>query len=148
MDGITIGGNKRFVTQTKRALGLLKTRSNRIYKNVVLPYVKKIKAHKTSGMNVFAKVPTYEVGSKTAFASSRWYASTIAHDAYHSKLYSDYKNKHAGRVPRKAFASQKAELQCIKFQIKVAKKIGVSAADIRHLKSLDGSHAKLRKINW
>lgn len=148
MDGLIIEGNRQFVGQTKKALKLLKTRSNLIYKSTVLPYIKKIKLHKTSGMNVFAKMPTYEVANQTAFSSLKWYASTMAHDAYHSKLYFDYKKKHKGQVPRKAFANQKSESRCIKFQIKVAKKIGASAADIKYLKSLDGSHAKLSKINW
>ncbi len=147
-DGIVIEGNGRFVAQTKRALGLLKTKSNCIYKNTILPHIKKIKLHKTSGMNVFAKVPAYEVGKQTAFSSLKWYASTIAHDAYHSKLYFDYKNKHGGRVPRYVFASPEAEKKCIKLQIKVAKKIGASVVDIKYLKSLDGSHAKLKKIDW
>ncbi len=147
-DGIVIEGNKQFVTQTQKALKLLKARSNLIYKSIVLPYIKKIKLHKTSGMNMFAKLPTYEVGKQTAFSSLKWYASTITHDAYHSKLYFDYKTKHAGRVPRKVFASQKAEQKCIKFQIKVAKKIGASAVDIKYLGSLEGSHAKLKKIDW
>ena len=148
MDGMAIEGDERFIAQTKRALGLLKTKSNSVYKNMVLPYIKKIKAHRTSGMNVFAKVPTYEVGKRTAFSPLKWYASTIAHDAYHSKLYFDYRSKHKGRVPRQVFASPKAERKCIKFQIKVAEKIGASAADIKYLESLDGSHAKLAEISW
>jgi len=148
IDGIVIEGNKKFLIQTRKALSLLKKSVPLLYRRIILTGIKKIKLHKTSGMNLFAKIPTYEVSERTAFSSLKWYASTIAHEAYHSKLYFDYKNKHKGQVPRKVFASAEAELQCIKFQTKVAKRIGAPAADIKYLKSLDGSHAKLEKIDW
>ena len=148
MDGIQINGNKKFVFQTKKALRVLKSKSSATYTRVVLKYVKKIKSHKISGMNVFARVPTYEVGIPTAFESLKWYASTIAHDAYHSKLYFDYKKKHKRSVPRRVYAGVRAELICIKFQIKVGRKIGLAGSKIKYLKTLDGSHAKFRKITW
>lgn len=145
---IIIEGDNKFVTQTQKVLSLLKKSVPRFYKQIIPTGIKKIKPHRTSGMNVFAKVPTYEVGKRTAFSPLKWYASTIAHDAYHSKLYFDYRSKHKGRVPRQVFASPKAERKCIKFQIKVAEKIGASAADIKYLESLGGSHAKLAEISW
>lgn len=145
---IAVSGNERFVQTTERALKLLKTKVPKVYEEVVLPFVKKIKLAQTSGMNLFAKIPTFEVSEETAFRSLRWYSSTIAHEAFHSKLYFDYKNNHRGKVPRKIYASQNAEVKCIRFQIKTAEKIGASIQDIKYLKSLDGSHANLLKIDW
>lgn len=148
IDGIIVEGNKKFLTQTKKALSLLRKSVPFLYKRVILTGIKKIRPHKTSGMNVFAKIPTFEVGETTAFYSLKWYASVMAHEACHSKTYFGYKKKYKKRVPIKVYKSQKAELECIKFQIKVAKQIKLSILDIKYLESLDGSHAKLSKISW
>lgn len=147
-ESLVLEGDKKFLVQTRRAIRLLKTKMPREFRKIVLPYVAKIKLHKSSGMNLWAKVPTYEVGKETAFYSLKWYASTIVHDAYHAKLYFDYKRKHKGRVPVKVYKSQAAELKCLKAQISIARKLNMSKADIDYLKSLDGSYAKLAQVNW
>ena len=147
-DSLIIEGDQRFILWTKQALRLLKLKVPSVYQRVIQKYVKKIKLTKTTGMNLFVKIPTYEVGSKTAYASLKWYASTIAHDAYHAKLYFDYKKNSSRPVPLKIYNSKQAELLCIKYQIKVGKKIGLSKLDLDYLKTLDGSHAKLKKRDW
>lgn len=148
LDSIIIEGDKKFTTQTIKALGVLKRKTPRVYNDFILKFVRKIKLYKTSGMNLFAKTPTFEVSSKTAFKSLKWYASVIAHEAYHSKLYFEYNKKNKKEVPREVYASQKAEIKCIRYQIKIGRKIGLSSADIKYIKSLDGSHSNLSQINW
>lgn len=147
-ESLALEGDKKFLAQTQKAIRLLKTKTPKEFRNIVLPHVAKIKSHKSSGMNLWAKVPTYEVGKETAFYSLKWYASTIVHDAYHAKLYFDYKKKHKGAVPAKIYKSQAAELKCLKVQISAAKKLKMPKADIDYLKSLDGGHAKLARVNW
>lgn len=146
-DELSVIGDKKFISQTVKALGLLRLKFPRIYKFLVLKYLGAVKQSSRSGMKILAKPPTFNVGQKTAYYSLKWYACAIVHDAYHSKQYFDYQKKHK-KVPIPIYFSPKAELQAIKAELKVAKKLKLPKKDIDFKKLLDGSYIYWKKKNW
>jgi hypothetical protein len=106
VNDIEIQGDEDFINKTKSALTLL-SRSNTFQE--IKKYLGKIKQHDKSGMNFYAKPPTFEVAKPTYSSNPKWYASTIAHDTYHSYLYHN-NQEHSGK---------KAEQQCTEIQLKV-----------------------------
>jgi len=76
-------------------------------------------------MSVYDEVPTYEVGVATWGHSDMWYASTIAHDGYHSVLYHEAKAKSDGNEPHaEKWIGEKAERECLEFQLSTLKELG------------------------
>lgn len=93
----------------------------------------KIEQAAHSGMLATADPPTFLMSDATAMYSLTWAAATIAHDAYHSKLYFDYKGAHPGtEVPDDAWSGTAAEAKCIKFQIAAMRRIGAAPHEIDH----------------
>lgn len=131
---IQVDGSAAFTTETNKALTLLKGAKEytEITQNVA-----KIKEHSASGMNVYANVPTYEVGQTTWQAGTLWYAGTIAHDSYHAKLYNNAKAANGGKEPAaNTWTGPAAETKCLNYQIKVLEQLVASQADIDYLKQL------------
>ena len=117
IEGIEVQGSREFVLRTQQSLQLLQSTPQFA---VVRPYFGAIRQGKRSGMDVYADPPTYEVGFPTWSHSALWYASTIAHDAYHSKLYHDYKKGHpSGEPPGEVWTGKEAERVCMNFQREV-----------------------------
>ncbi|AOW12699.1 hypothetical protein LPB72_16915 [Hydrogenophaga crassostreae] len=112
-----IVGDAQFQARVREALALLKTRDARTYV-VVTGYVGKIEQAAHSGMDATAEIPTFNMSDATAMYSVTWAAASIAHDAYHSKLYHDHKGAHPNsRVPDNIWTGNIAESKCIQFQI-------------------------------
>ena len=135
---VEIVGSDKFKRQVTKALALLKKKAPEDYK-LVATYVGRIEQGKHSGMWAYKTPPTYELADRTAFHSVMWCASTIAHDAYHSKLYHDYEKKHAS-VPNEIWTGVDAEKKGIAYQLTVMKKIGSSKREIEHVLKQDGTH--------
>jgi hypothetical protein len=76
-------GSEKFRARTRAALDLV--RRTRHYAEVSR-YVSVIQQADRSGMQADAPRPTFEVGTATWEADPIWYASTIVHDAVHSRL--------------------------------------------------------------
>jgi hypothetical protein len=71
-------------------------------------------------MKAWLAKPTFMVGTPTWSHSALWYASAIAHDAYHAKLYNDAKRRGRGRAPRiGTWTGVVAERKCLSFQKRV-----------------------------
>ena len=114
---IEVQGSPEFVKRTKEALALLQ---NARELGFVQRYIKIIKEGERSGMRAFDEKPTYEVGAATWQHSALWYAGTIAHDSYHSKLYFDAKK--GDKTPaRSDWTGAEAERNCLEYQLKVLK---------------------------
>ena len=130
--GIEILGSLDFTARTKEALKVLRlTQSFREIK----PYVSIIKEAQRSGMQVYGEKPTYEVGEKTWNHSVAWYASTIIHDGYHSKLYHEAKAKNNGNEPSpEIWSGTKAEKNCLKFQLKALEELKADEYIINYIK--------------
>jgi len=114
VEGLDLTGSPEFIAKTREALDQLKR--TKCFK-VVKQYVAIIKESETSGMEAYLARPSYGVGKRTWQAGAVWYASTIAHDAFHSKLYHDAKDKLKGKEPPEtAWTGKEAEKKCLRFQ--------------------------------
>lgn len=90
-----------------------------------------------SGMFASESPPRYAVGDVTRGGGTVWYASTIAHDAGHSKLYHDYKDTHSGElVPPDAWSGESAERTCLDAQYDALTKIGGTQAQLDDIKNV------------
>lgn len=117
--GIIIEGSSSFISRTSQAL-ILVIRAPSFA--TVRSYIGKIAESARSGMRAYADPPTYEVGRATSTSNVFWYASTIAHDSYHSKLYHDAALRHR-RVPASAWTGPAAERACNEFQIRILREL-------------------------
>jgi len=146
MDGykIDIDGSFEFKEQVSGALILLRKKSPQEYK-VIKNHIGKIEENSRSGMLPYAQPPTYQMSLKTALYSITWCAGTIAHDAYHSKLYHDYKKKYGEPIPYDSWAGFESEKKCLEFQIKTLKEINAPMEEINYCLSLDGTYGDINK---
>lgn len=134
---ITIMGDEEFTERTRNALSLIEKDAPAFYK-LVTTYIGIIQSAEKSGMRAYANPPTFEVGLRTSRASVSWYASSIVHDAYHSKLYNDYRKKNNGPVPSEIWTGRKAEDACLSVQEDFLKTIHAPEHQIRHVQN--GKH--------
>ena len=133
-EGIKINGDSTFISSTKEALSLL----------AKLPEFEIIKANiaiiemsEHSGMDAALAIPTYGVNQLTYTSVTEWYASTIAHDSYHSYLYHKNLYLNKGKEPNlDTWTGKEAEKECIGFQLKVLKKITKRQNLISYLEEL------------
>ena len=124
MAKITIGvieveGSDSFVAKTTEALTLLSKSSAFCG---ISNYLGKILEAQRSGMRANEDPPTYDVGQATWMANVIWYASTIAHDTYHSYLY-HMAGLRSAQVPEDAWKGADAEKKCNEFQVLVLKQL-------------------------
>jgi Domain of unknown function (DUF4124) len=136
-----IVGNARFQDRVREAMSLLKSRDGYTY-SVVLGYVGKIEQAPHSGMSATSNPPTFHMSDATAMDSVSWAAAAIAHDAYHSKLYFDYRGSHPGdAVPNDAWGGTISEAKCTKFQVAAMRRFGAPQYQIDHaLVNMDGHY--------
>ncbi len=136
-ENIEIIGDKNFILQTQRALALLKDKHYKAF-YMCQQYLGRIVLSSSSGVKPWEKTPTYEVGKLTAYYGLKWYAGTIAHDAFHSQLYQEYlmKNPQTKRVPDSIWLGKEAEEKCLTYQHQVLKKLGATLSMLRYLRSL------------
>ena len=138
---VEIVGAREFKAQVKKALELLRGKAPEAY-GVVVEYVKRIEQTQRSGMRANKEPPTLEMADRTTFYSLTWCAGSIAHEAYHAKLYHDYKREHPEgvSVPRQVWIGEDAERICIRHQVEVLKGIGAPKQEIAYCSALDGTH--------
>jgi hypothetical protein len=139
-----IVGDMKFEARVREALALLKANDARTYA-VVTGYVGKIEQAPHSGMNATAEIPTFHMSDATAMYSVTWAAACIAHDAYHSKLYHDYKGAHPDeRVPDNIWTGSTSETKCFKFQLAAMRRFNAPQSEIDHTAAgYQGYHANL-----
>ena len=136
-----IVGDAKFQQRVSEALSLLKRQDARTYA-VVAGYVGRIRQAAHSGMAATDDPPTFLMSDATAMYSVTWAAASIAHDAYHSKLYFDYQGAHPERhVPDNVWTGTVAEAKCTKFQIASMRRIGAAPHEIDNAAAYyDGHH--------
>ena len=97
-------------------MALIQKESSRSYA-IVTNYLSVIEVGKRSGVNVFDKV-FYASKAVSGTRETIAYASSIVHDAYHSKLYHDYRRIHKGKdVPADVFSGRQGEDKCIDAEV-------------------------------
>jgi hypothetical protein len=122
---LQIIGNADCQRDTTAAIDLLKQKDPLVYQSVS-HYIAKIVCQKDqSGVRPYEQPPTYYVGDATRTAGTIWYASTIAHDTEHAKLYEDYMAKYPGvLVPNNIWSGQDAEAICLAAQADTLSDVG------------------------
>jgi len=132
--GIEITGSPEFILKTKEAIKLLEQAPEF---ELVRPYLGAIKTAKCSGMDIYQNVLTYEVGDVTFQSPLPWYASTIAHDACHSFVYHQEKEKLGGKEPAvESWLGQEAERSCLVFQWEVLQRLTQEECMLGYLQEL------------
>ena len=136
-----IVGDSKFQDRVREALSLLKSRDGPAY-SVISGYVGRIEQSAHSGMRADSDPPTFLMSDASALYSVTWAAASIAHDAYHAKLYFDYRGAHPGSaVPADAWGGTVAEAKCTKFQVTAMRRIGAAQSEIDHaLVNSDGHY--------
>ncbi len=91
---IEIKGPEGFLEATVNALNLLRQKAPDNYQ-MIQDYLGRIECvKKGSGVYMWERPPRFIVGEKSVEVPTRIYASSIVHDAYHSKLYNDALHNH------------------------------------------------------
>lgn len=134
---INIVGDQTCIDQTNQALDLLKVKTPDDYHNVV-KYIGIIECIEAgSGMSAEENPPRYRVGKLTRDAGTIWYASTIVHDAWHSKLYHDYLDAHLGSlIPDDVWKGKNAEQQCLDVQYNALEKMSADQTTLDYVKNV------------
>lgn len=114
---VEIKGPDEFLDATVRALNLLQRKDPENYRTIQ-DYLRKIECVKRgSGVYMWERPPRFIVGEKTVEEPTRIYASSIVHDAYHSRLYNDaIRNGRSEAEALEVSTGRKAELACCKVQ--------------------------------
>jgi hypothetical protein len=134
LGAIEIVGDAEFCARTRAALELLSSAS---CFEIIRHHIARVKQGKRSGMKAWAKKPTFVVGKPTWQHSVLWYAGAIAHDAYHSKLYSQAKTASNRSQPGAAsWAGSEAEKQCLVFQRQVLIDLNAGPKTIAYIDKL------------
>ena len=146
---ILIFGPDEFMEKTEEALFLIKEKSPRSYE-LVTNYISIIQNAEKSGMRAYNNPPLFKVGSRSARSDLRWYASGIVHDAYHSKLYNDYRKKFNRKVPNEIWTGRNAENSCISVQELFLKDVGAPEYMMKHLQKMRtvDYFSDPKKRNW
>jgi hypothetical protein len=100
-------------------------------------YLAVIKEGKRSGMKAHAKRPTFVVGRPTWQHSALWYAGTIAHDAYHSKLYHEAKDPTTNKPAAECWTGTAAERKCLAFQVQVLQSLHADENTVAYVRELE-----------
>jgi hypothetical protein len=117
---LTISGTPEFVFRTNGALTLLQ-RSGDL--PLIERHIHTIREARKSGIVVYGE-PVFLVGQRTWQAPLVWYASAIAHDAYHVVLYRTAKQRSWSWLFRPgAWSGRDAERKCLTFQLQVLQKL-------------------------
>lgn len=132
---VLIDGDMKFIEKTDAALSLIKEKSPEHYK-LVKGYISIIRKGKKTGMWAQETPPFYEVAPMTSDGTLSWYASTIVHDAYHSKLFHDYLDEFGTFPPDDVWTGRKAENSCLEVQESFLRKIQAPAGEIQHVQRM------------
>ena len=135
---ISISGDAQFVRRTNEALDLIRNGPPEFYV-MVLRYMGAITQGSHSGMRVRWTPPTFMVGTPTYNSSTTWYASTIVHDAVHSRQYHQHRAATGRTVPNHVFSGMEAEMEALDVQIAFLIAIGAPTREIEHAESLIGT---------
>ena len=132
--GIKIQGSSDFVLRTREAFEKLTGTTSF---EEIRPYIAVIKEAQRSGMRAYGEQPTYEVGQPTWRHSPVWYAGTIVHDGYHSKLYLEAKATNQGHEPdAETWTGTEAEKRCLESQLQALGEMGADEHVVGYVNSL------------
>ena len=132
-----IKGDSICRSQTESALDLLKRKAPNHYR-IANQYIGEIECVEDgSGMKAWSEPPTFLAGKATREGGTSWYASTIVHDACHSKQYHDHLAENPNsRVPTNMHSGSDAEAECLTAQLDALTYIGASHHMVQHVRNV------------
>jgi hypothetical protein len=135
IDGIQVQGSEEFIKSTHQAMALL---SKRPSFEEVRPYIARIDEADSSGMEADADIPTFHVGKATWQSEPIWYASTIVHDGYHSKLYHLHRSHFLwfDNTRPEAWIGKEAEKKCLNLQLQALQELNADAETKQYVETL------------
>ena len=131
-DGIEIYGDASFVHMVDESLDILQERSPNDY-SAIRPFIGQIEQATRSSANPLNDPGTVYMSAKNALHSQTWCAGTIAHVGYRLLLYRQYAKKNGTPVPNSVWQGHQVELECLKYQLEVAKNIRAPRSEVEHL---------------
>lgn len=133
---IVIQGDEDCRNKTEEALALLQEKAGAYFGMVLenIGMVQCVEEH--SGMHVDSVLPIYHAGRETVNAGAVWYASTIVHDACHSRLYNDYLDFNGNEAPYEVWTGKEAELTCLREQYKVLIELDADEWTLQHVQNM------------
>lgn len=139
---IRIRGDSECNIQTKQALDLLKEKSIQFYKisNKYIGIVECVE--KGSGIRTWEIPARYLVGKPTREAGVIWYASTLVHEACHSRQYRE--SWPILHMLKTRVLGKNIEKECLNVQYDVLQSIGAEKYVLEHVKkSIDEEYWKV-----
>jgi hypothetical protein len=136
ISNIVIKGDDNCRNQTFAALNLLNERDLEALK-IVEKYIGTIECiDKGSGMYSWENPPRFVVGTVTMGGGTMWYAGSILHDSWHSKLYNDYHDAHPNDyVPAEIYSGETGETICVGHQYDTMVKLGADQGTLDWIKA-------------
>ena len=145
--GITVHGPQGFREQVAAALRLLDAEAPESFR-LCERYFGMVIMSRHSGVDVQARPVIVMLGEWAASASPRYVACTLAHEAFHCRLYWSYREDHPGahHVPREVFSGENAERECLEYQIEVLRQLGGTDQEASGLR--DSLKTEYWKVPW
>ncbi len=131
---ILLQGSPGFITRTQAALGCLRTAycCAEVWGLLVL-----LREAKRSGVHAHKDLPVIDVGQRVSNSPTIWYASGIAHEGFHIKLYREAKTRNGGHEPDiNAWAGAEAETKCLEFQLRVLDELKAEDRYLEYVREL------------
>jgi hypothetical protein len=101
---------------------------------VISAHLRSIRQGRRSGVKAWTETPVFTVGAATWNHSPLWYASAIAHDAYHAKLYRDAQSHDPEKEPGvDTWTGKAAERVCLDFQRRVLVALNADQTIVDHV---------------
>jgi hypothetical protein len=130
---IQLRGSGVFVAQTQAALECLRTAPSHTQIWGLLAVLRKAKR---SGVDANKAVPVIHVGDWSRITTT-WYASGIAHEGFHIKLYREAKKENAGHEPDPfSWVGVEAEKKCLQFQLLILQELKAPDTDLEYVREL------------
>jgi hypothetical protein len=133
-DHIQLQGSAGFIVRTQPALVCLRTAPSHAEVWALLAVLRK---GKRSGVHADRDRPVIDVGQRIWNSPTIWYASGIAHEGFHIKLYREAKMRNGGDEPKvNTWGGAEAEKKCLEFQLRVLQELKAPNGFLEYVRQL------------
>lgn len=139
MYGLIVLGDLRFRNQVRSGLARLSEKAPDTLE-FVQTHAAGIQEGRRTGVTFEVFPPWIKLSALTWARSDTWIAGALAHEAMHSSIYA--RKRRLGPVPRKvpAVEQQAEELECIRFEASILRKVGAPFGEIQSVERQNGLH--------
>src|SRR5260370_1118476 len=131
-DHIQLHGSAGFIARTQAALECLRTAPSHAQVWGLLAILRKAKR---TGVDVYKELPVIHFGERTWNSPTIWYASGIAHEGFHIKLYQEAKKQNGGNEPDPfSWVGVEAEKKCLEFQLLVLQELNAEEGYLEYVR--------------